>query len=170
MADGLCECGCGEPAPLAQRTDKRHGWVRGQPLRFINGHNRRRTPNDYVVNEDGCWIWQRAISNVGYGLTSFEGRTRTAHRVYYERKWGEIPPGVHLDHLCGVRACVNPDHLQPVAHAVNIQRGRGAKLTEGMVRKIRASSLSSRQLAAELGVSHRTVNDVRSGLRWSNVV
>jgi hypothetical protein len=37
----LCECGCGHPAPVAPKTDTRQGWVRGQPKRFIHGHNRR---------------------------------------------------------------------------------------------------------------------------------
>lgn len=39
----LCECGCGQPAPLAKRTSTRDGWIKGQPHRFINGHNVTRT-------------------------------------------------------------------------------------------------------------------------------
>lgn len=35
----LCECGCGEPAPLARQTDAKRGYVKGQPIRFIAGHN-----------------------------------------------------------------------------------------------------------------------------------
>ena len=35
----LCECGCGEPAPLAKWNDKRKGHVKGQPVRFVPGHN-----------------------------------------------------------------------------------------------------------------------------------
>lgn len=37
----LCLCGCGQTTALAQKTDPRYGWVRGQPQRFINGHNKR---------------------------------------------------------------------------------------------------------------------------------
>ena len=37
----LCECGCGKPAPLAKLTNRRLGYVKGQPVRFIKGHNRR---------------------------------------------------------------------------------------------------------------------------------
>ena len=40
----LCECGCGEPAPIAKETKKRLGYVKGQPLRFIRGHSGRVTP------------------------------------------------------------------------------------------------------------------------------
>lgn len=35
----LCECGCGEPTPLSDRTWAKYGMVKGQPLRFIKGHN-----------------------------------------------------------------------------------------------------------------------------------
>lgn len=38
----LCECGCGQPAPLAKRTRKEAGWIKGQPLRFIKGHRGRK--------------------------------------------------------------------------------------------------------------------------------
>lgn len=37
----LCECGCGIPAPIANQTDQRRGWKKGQPKRFINGHRGR---------------------------------------------------------------------------------------------------------------------------------
>ncbi len=43
----LCECGCGDPAPLAKANDPRKGHVKGQPVRYISGHNSRvmtRTP------------------------------------------------------------------------------------------------------------------------------
>ena len=35
----LCECGCGQPAPIATTTNKRRGIVKGQPRRFVHGHN-----------------------------------------------------------------------------------------------------------------------------------
>jgi hypothetical protein len=38
---GLCECGCGEPAPVSQYTDRTYGYVRGEPRRFVRGHQRR---------------------------------------------------------------------------------------------------------------------------------
>jgi hypothetical protein len=37
----LCECGCGQPAPIAKYSDKKRGYIKGQPVRFINGHQRR---------------------------------------------------------------------------------------------------------------------------------
>ena len=37
---GLCQCGCGKPAPIAQRNNKKRGWVKGQPIKYIWGHGR----------------------------------------------------------------------------------------------------------------------------------
>jgi hypothetical protein len=169
----LCECGCGEPAPLAERTAKRFGWVKGEPKRFINGHNRRKGSADYVVEDRGyetpCWIWQRSLNNKGYALARRDGRTRAMHRWYYEQVHGPIPESKQLDHLCRQRACVRVDHLEVVTHAENLQRGNSAKLTPADVRLIRASHLSAQKMADLLGVHQRTVQDVRSGARWSNV-
>lgn len=46
-----------------------------------------------------------------------------AHRVYYEARFGPIPAGLQLDHLCRNRGCVNPDHLEPVTCRENLMRG-----------------------------------------------
>jgi hypothetical protein len=89
------------------------------------------SPGSYIVAESGCWIWQRAISSTGYGVTSVAGRHGPAHRVMYERLKGAIPVGMQLDHLCRVRACVNPDHLEPVSQAENIRRARPSHCKHG---------------------------------------
>lgn len=74
--------------------------------------------------ETACWIWTAARARTkGYGDTRFNGKTRRAHRVIYELLRGPIPHGLTLDHLCRNRACVNPDHLEPVNIRVNILRG-----------------------------------------------
>jgi hypothetical protein len=39
---GLCECGCKRPTGLAPQTNTKFGWVRGQPMRFVHGHNKGR--------------------------------------------------------------------------------------------------------------------------------
>ena len=75
---------------------------------------------------DGCWLWRRAITNnTGYGQLSIRGRVYKAHRVAYEAFVGPIPDGLHIDHLCRVRACVNPWHLEPVTPLENTRRGAG---------------------------------------------
>lgn len=75
----------------------------------------------------GCWVWTGAKS-WGYGCYSAKGvKTRRAHRVAYLALVGAIPDGLVLDHLCRVKACVNPAHLEPVTQRENVLRGDGAK-------------------------------------------
>jgi HNH endonuclease len=65
-----------------------------------------------------CWEWARSCSDDGYGWASLDGKTYQAHRLVYVLLRGD-PGELMLDHLCRVRHCVNPDHLDPVTHLVN---------------------------------------------------
>lgn len=71
----------------------------------------------------GCWLWTGGVTGGGYGYYWAEGRMRRAHRYAYEAVVGPIPDGMDLDHLCRVRTCVNPDHLEPVTRRENLLRG-----------------------------------------------
>lgn len=79
--------------------------------------------------ETGCWEWRGYRRPDGYGVVGVGRKVRLAHRVTYEAMRAEIPVGLELDHLCRVRACVNPWHLEPVTHAVNVSRGGNALKT-----------------------------------------
>lgn len=78
-----------------------------------------------------CWLWDGLINPVhGYGQVYFgqncsKPRNQPAHRVAYELMIAEIPEGLVIDHLCRVRSCVNPWHLEPVTTLVNNRRGDG---------------------------------------------
>jgi hypothetical protein len=76
----------------------------------------------YEVDQKGCWIWKGAVHATGYGQIKWKGQSTVAHRVVYELTKGAIPKGLYLDHLCSVKLCVNPEHLEPVTQKVNIQR------------------------------------------------
>jgi hypothetical protein len=72
----------------------------------------------------GCWEWIGYVDGSGYGR--FRGRHRqweSAHRWFFEFLVGPVPDGMELDHLCRNRRCVNPRHLEPVTHRVNVLRG-----------------------------------------------
>ena len=75
-----------------------------------------------VKKTDNCWLWTAAKSN-GYGDFGFNGKLVKAHRFSYELFKGDIPEGLTIDHLCRNRACVNPEHLEPVTNKINILRG-----------------------------------------------
>ena len=79
-------------------------------------------------NEHECWQWIGARTGSGYGnfvLSGIRGREQPipAHRFSYILHRGPIPEGLHLDHLCRNRFCVNPAHLEPVTCGENLRRG-----------------------------------------------
>jgi hypothetical protein len=127
---GKCGCGCGKTTPIATRSDVRKNIVRGQHLRYLKGHAGCYAPGPrgYIEEDRGyktpCWIWQQFTHKNGYGQVHFEGRQQGAHRMFYTKFRGEIPPGFEVDHLCFVPSCVNPEHLEAVTPQVNKQRQR----------------------------------------------
>ena len=74
-----------------------------------------------------CWVWTRALDPNGYGRFCWQGNGRLAHRVCYLELVG--PTDLELDHLCRFTSCVNPLHLDPVTHPVNMGRGKRAQQT-----------------------------------------
>ena len=75
----------------------------------------------------GCWVWLGSLTAGGYGTLRYSESQKktTAHRVSYAAFKCDIPDELDLDHLCRVRCCVNPDHLEPVTRQVNLERGVG---------------------------------------------
>lgn len=115
-----CGCGCGETV--------------GQGKRFRHGHHNRiraraarKSWEDYPPPvrdvESGCLRWQGPLHSHGYGKI---GSKQYAHHEAWEREVGPIPPGMTMDHVaargCRYRDCVAVEHLEPVPHAVNVQR------------------------------------------------
>jgi len=126
---GLCQCGCGQSPK--QRTS-----------RFCHNHHRIGTGTDPIwrfwqyVDREGpvpknrpdlgpCWLWTKGQSPDGYGrFAAIRDHLWLTHRISYTLLIGPIPHGLTLDHLCRVRHCCNPQHLEPVPSLVNVRRGR----------------------------------------------
>lgn len=127
MPEGTCSIdGCDKPAKYA-----RTGWCNTHYERHrVHGSTDDPTPTPEerfwsCVDKDGpggCWIWTGALTGAGYGQFGGGGKKSYTHRWAYQAHVGPIPDGLELDHLCRVRACCNPDHLEPVTHEENTRR------------------------------------------------
>lgn len=130
VAQGTCSIeGCNNPL-------KTRGWCNthynrwhkyGDPGEaFVPRTFTERMWAKFQRDENGCWLWTGCIMATGYGQVNLGGRSAglsVAHRAMYELIVGPVPPGLDLDHLCRVRHCVNPSHLEPVTRRVNLLRG-----------------------------------------------
>lgn len=89
---------------------------------------RRAVPDRFwpkVERTATCWLWTASLTPDGYGQFGIDNRSRLAHRVSWELANGPVPADLTLDHLCRVRHCVRPDHMEPVTRGENVLRGEG---------------------------------------------
>lgn len=125
----------------------------------------------------GCWLWERALSDTGYGSIRTAEGLFNAHRAAYLGFVGGIPEGLWVLHRCDVRACVNPHHLFLGSRQANIQdaktkgrltgitRNRPSGLTyirplahlDGEVQRLAKEGLTRYAIAKQLGINRRTV-------------
>lgn len=78
----------------------------------------------HVHKTESCWLWTGSLDTSGYGILRVGKKTTSAHRFAYEVQVGLIAGGMQLDHLCCVRNCVNPAHLEQVTPEENMRRVR----------------------------------------------
>ena len=92
------------------------GWkIRSEEQRFW----------DMVEKTNSCWLWIGARNNGGYGESCLNGKTTLAHKVSLHFH-GILPiKGLVIDHLCRIRHCVNPSHMEQVTRGENVLRGIG---------------------------------------------
>ena len=136
---------------------------------------------------DVCWSWTGALNNRGYGVIvaclDYRRHRMLTHRAAYIVRHGAILNGLCVLHRCDNPPCCNPAHLFLGTQADNIhdmiakgregfrgERQRHAKLTDEIVRNIRASTETQSMMSRRLGVSRRTIGDVLAGMTWKHVV
>jgi hypothetical protein len=77
----------------------------------------------HTINDQGCWIWSGNLDN-GYGRFRIKDSCVPAHKFSYLMFVGAMPDGLQVDHLCRVKSCVNPHHLEAVTPKENTTRHR----------------------------------------------
>lgn len=114
----------GDPLALDQEYFRGTGLERFEHFTDKNGP--LPGTNTLAAGLGPCWIWTGTLSggvSGGYARMGADGRSVWAHRFSYEHYVGELVPGLQIDHLCRVRCCVNPDHLEQVTPRDNVIRG-----------------------------------------------
>jgi len=109
----------GGPMPSHPTTTTRKFWAK---------IDKDGPPPEFRPSLGACWLWLGYISPQGYGKLTRERRQIQAHRYTYELLGGTIPADLDLDHLCRVRHCVRPEHMEPVTRKENAQRGAHGRL------------------------------------------
>jgi len=105
---------------ISKYGDPNQSWIRTPIQRFEDKYHPE--PNS------GCWIWLGALFPKGYGMIRWNKKVTPAHIVSYKLFRGPIPFGLQIDHLCRVRCCVNPYHLETVTGKENVRRGLCAEV------------------------------------------
>lgn len=135
-----------------------------------------------VVQANGCWHWNGATNNKGYGQITVAGKRASTHRVAFEVSVRKLNDGEQVLHRCDNPLCINPAHLFVGTPAINsmdkIAKGRHAhgeriataKLTAKQVLEIRRSRALQSQLAATYGVTQSAISRVRNGARWKATI
>lgn len=131
----------------------------------------------------GCWLWEGAVCEKGYGRVAVQRKNRRAHRISWMQQNGPIPDGMLVCHRCDTRCCVNPDHLWIGSDTDNnhdmLSKGREkwmhgitsphAKLCDEDVIYIRSSKESKHKLAKKFGVSPSTIGCAREYVTWKHI-
>jgi hypothetical protein len=91
-----------------------------RPILFSGPETERFLDNVSPEPNTGCWLWAGRVNAKGYGRF---GNGEMAHRTALRLHGVVIPDDKEVDHLCRVRCCVNPDHLDVVTHRENLLRG-----------------------------------------------
>lgn len=131
----VCDCGAYKTVQaddLIQGKTKSCGCLRIETSRkkkdtlenlFWSKVDKNGAASDYRPDLGSCWLWIASTNAHGYGTFKVENGSTLAHRISWSMHGGVVPKDMQIDHLCRVRNCVNPKHLEVVSPRVNTHRG-----------------------------------------------
>jgi len=192
---GYCWCGCGFKTPLAPQTRRVLGWTKGQPIRFISGHNNRqdlaeriRRFTDITSTPDGCHEWTGERDVDRYGLIEVNGHNRRATHIVLELAGFMIPAeGLQVRHyICHNPPCCRLSHLRigtpqedaddkvAAGRQARGERNSSAKLQQHDVDEIRrryaAGDISQSTLARQFRITQSTISYIIAGKTWRHAL
>lgn len=106
----------------------------------------------YIVDANGCWLWQGSLDEKGYGTLKRGGKVWRAYKYFYVQKYGLVSDGLELAHKKDCpRKCCNPDHVRPITHKQNLREGKGLVWNSGLEAQIKH--------ARESGATYQEISD-----------
>ena len=137
----------------------------------------------------GCWTWfgskmKPSLANprtLPYGRIRYNNKVYLAHRFSWIVYRGGLASGDAICHRCDNPLFVNPDHLFRGTQKENIEdrdskerQARGekhgfARLTDDLVRRIRASDKTNVWWEKETGIHRATIRHARARMTWKHI-
>jgi hypothetical protein len=117
-----------------------------------------------------CWVWQGTNAGSNRSVVS---RNLTAHRAFYEDRFGPVPRGLCVYHLCPTPGCVNPEHLRAGTRSEAGRRSHARRrlvrlraLDAARIRELLAEGVPQKEIARRFSVSQSTVSHIKTGKTW----
>jgi hypothetical protein len=123
-----------------------------------------------VVKTPECWLWTGSVNARGYGIIGRGRRnnsdgSKLAHRISYELAVGELAPDIDLHHRCGVKRCVNPQHLEPLTKSEHSLVDGGGRINKDKTHCRNGHPFAGDNLVIVRTKHGRTYRDCRACIR-----
>lgn len=187
----LCKCDCGNEKIVAS-GNLANGNVRSCGClysihRQVYDEDIKLKLMSYIkLDENGCWVWQKAKHKQGYGNFSYKRKCLLAHRVSWMLHYGELDKDILVLHKCDNPPCVNPEHLFLGTDRDNVKdsiskgrftraKGEGqwfSKLTDENVleiRKMAFEGIMQKDIAKKFGMDWRHIGAIIRKQSWKHI-
>lgn len=140
------------------------------PFKYIN-----LTTKDFYINPfTGCWIWTNYIARNGYAYTKRGYKTpKVVHKLVFESLNDRIKDKKEVNHICGIRSCMNPNHLELLTQIENLRIGLQSKINPKLALEIRDMyknlNITQKDLGLKFNLTQSQISRIINNKRWANV-